>query len=84
MDHAESMSDLLTTGEAAQDENEGLRIRFANVAQELSERETTNTDELLAAQGEPVDIGSYFWPDNATVTKVMRPSPTFNAIITGM
>lgn len=69
---------------AAQDEDEGLRIRFATVAQELSERETTITDELLAAQGEPVDIGGYFWPDNEAVTKVMRPSPTFNAIITGM
>ena len=69
---------------AAQEEDAGLRNRFANIAQELNERETTITDELLAAQGGPVNIGGYFWPDEAMAAKVMRPSPTFNAIITGM
>ena len=69
---------------AAQEEDEGLRNRFANIAQELNKRETTITDELLAAQGGPVNIGGYFWPDEAMAAKVMRPSPTFNAIITGM
>jgi len=37
--------------------------------------------ELLAAQGKPVDMDGYYQPDVAKTTAAMRPSPTFNAII---
>ncbi|MCH2107525.1 MAG: NADP-dependent isocitrate dehydrogenase, partial [Planctomycetes bacterium] len=40
--------------------------------------------ELLAAQGEPVDIGGYFHPSVEACASAMRPSATFNAIIDGM
>ena len=42
------------------------------------------TEELLAAQGEPVDIGGYYHPDPTLAEQVMRPSATFNAIIDAM
>ena len=41
-------------------------------------------EELLAAQGKPVDINGYYIPDPALTEKQMRPSPTFNAIIEGV
>jgi isocitrate dehydrogenase len=69
---------------AAQDEDAVLRDRFAPVAAQLAEQEETITAELLAAQGEPVDIGGYYLPDGELAARHMRPSPTFNAIIDGM
>ena len=37
--------------------------------------------ELLAAQGQPVDIGGYYHPDPAKIEAAMRPSATFNAAL---
>ena len=61
-----------------------LQARFAGVAQELEKNEEKIVEELLAAQGEPVDIGGYYFPDEAMLEEQMRPSPTFNAIIDAM
>jgi len=69
---------------AAQNEDPDLQARFAPVAAALAENEATIAEELLAAQGRPVDIGGYFLPDDAMAEKEMRPSPTFNAIIDGL
>jgi len=66
---------------AAQDKDEGMKTRFAGIATELVENEDKITTELLAAQGEPVDLGGYFLPDDEKAEKAMRPSATFNAII---
>lgn len=38
-------------------------------------------NELIATQGQPVDIGGYYQPDPEKVTAAMRPSPTLNRII---
>ena len=35
--------------------------------------------ELLAAQGEAVDIGGYYLPDDDMAERAMRPSSTLNA-----
>ena len=69
---------------AAQDQDELLKARFTEVAQQLAEKEAVITEELLAAQGEPVDIGGYYRPDPTRSEKAMRPSETFNAIIDAM
>ena len=69
---------------AAQQQDAALQERFAKVAKELEENETIITDELLAAQGQPVDVGGYYMPDPAMAEQAMRPSPTFNAIIDTM
>jgi len=37
--------------------------------------------ELAAVQGKAVDIGGYYRPDLAKVSKAMRPSATFNAAL---
>ena len=69
---------------AAQDQDETLKARFTEVAKQLAEKEAVITEELLAAQGEPVDIGGYYRPDPTRSEKAMRPSETFNAIIDAM
>ncbi len=69
---------------AEQTEDRELQARFAGVAQDLEKNEEKIVEELLAAQGEPVDIGGYYFPDEAMLEEQMRPSPTFNAIIDAM
>ena len=66
---------------ASQDTDQDFKTRFTEVARQLNENETTIVEELLGAQGEPVNIGGYFNPDEAMTKTAMRPSPTFNAII---
>ena len=69
---------------AAQDIDAALQARFAKVAKALEDNEATINQELLVAQGQPVDIGGYYAPDPAKTAQAMRPSPTFNAIIDGL
>ena len=69
---------------AAQNEDAGLKQRFAPVAAALGENEGKITRELLAAQGKPVDIGGYYCPDETKCIAAMRPSATLNAIIDRM
>lgn len=66
---------------AAQTEDAELAAAFAPVAEQLAAGEQAIVAELLAVQGEPVDIGGYYHPDPERVTAVMRPSATLNAII---
>ncbi len=66
---------------AAQDKDAELQRRFAKAAADMAAAESTITEELLAAQGSPVDIGGYYLPDSALAEKAMRPSATFNDII---
>lgn len=69
---------------AAQDENADLKQRFTPVAAALAAAESKITAELLAAQGKPVDIGGYYFPDENKCVAAMRPSATLNAIIDRM
>jgi isocitrate dehydrogenase len=66
---------------AEQTEDKDLQARFANVAQQLEQNEAKIIGELTAAQGKPVDLGGYYHPNQDKVTKAMRPSPTFNAVV---
>jgi isocitrate dehydrogenase len=66
---------------AAQDEDAGLKQRFAPVAAALAANEEKITRELLAAQGKPVDLGGYYFPDDDKCAATMRPSATLNAIL---
>ena len=54
---------------------------FTPLAEELAEQETTIVEELTSVQGQPVDIGGYYWPDRRKAAEVMRPSATFNAAL---
>jgi isocitrate dehydrogenase len=63
---------------AEQTENTELQAAFTPMALELRAKEDTIVAELNAAQGEPVDIGGYYRPNEELTTKAMRPSSTFN------
>jgi isocitrate dehydrogenase len=69
---------------AAQKKDAEMQARFAKVAKELEQNEAKIVEELLAAQGDAVDLGGYYVPDDAKTEKVMRPSATLNAIIDAM
>ena len=69
---------------ASQSEDADLKQRFAPVAAALAAGEATITQELIAAQGSPVDIGGYYIPDDAKCSAAMRPSATLNAILDRM
>ena len=69
---------------ADQDEDAELKERFTPVAEALHREEATIQEELLAAQGAPVDIGGYYHPDEEKTAAAMRPSKTFNAVVDGM
>ncbi len=66
---------------ANQSKDNDLKMVFSEVAKHLSESEGKINEELLAAQGSPVDIGGYYMPDETKVTHAMRPSETLNSIL---
>ena len=66
---------------AAQSDDADLAARFSPVAKALADNEATIIDELNGAQGEPVDIGGYYHPDDDKTSRAMRPSATLNSII---
>ena len=66
---------------AAQDDDAELKALFAPLAARLAEKEETIVAELLSVQGNPVNIGGYYWPDEVKASAAMRPSATFNEIL---
>jgi isocitrate dehydrogenase len=66
---------------AAQTEDTALQAQFAGLAKSLADNEATIVAELAAVQGHPVDIGGYYMADPKKMEAVMRPSATFNAIL---
>ncbi|GAC67291.1 NADP-dependent isocitrate dehydrogenase [Gordonia soli] len=68
---------------AAQTDDADLAKRFGALAETLAADEDKIVEELNAAQGEPVDIGGYYFPDKEKASAVMRPSTTFNDALAG-
>lgn len=66
---------------ANQDEDGALKERFTPVAEALKQNEDKIVSELNAAQGKPVNIDGYYWPDANLVNREMRASTTFNYIL---
>ncbi len=58
-----------------------LKANFAKVAEQLAANEAKINEELLGAQGKPVDLGGYYLPNFDKASQAMRPSATLNAII---
>ena len=69
---------------AAQNEDPELRKIFTPVAEKLTANEEKIAGELLAAQGKATDIGGYYHPDDAKTSAAMRPSGTFNEILSSI
>ena len=66
---------------AAQTQNVELKALFTPIAAELTANEGKIVSELNAVQGKPVDVGGYYLPDEAKANAALRPSQTFNSII---
>jgi isocitrate dehydrogenase len=54
---------------------------FGALAERLAADEEQILGELSGVQGEPVDLGGYYFVDRDKATEVMRPSRTFNDAI---
>ncbi|MBR7834318.1 NADP-dependent isocitrate dehydrogenase [Actinospica durhamensis] len=63
---------------AGQNADAQLAEAFAPLAKTLSEQEEAIVQELIAVQGNPVELGGYYQPDPAKAAAAMRPSATFN------
>ena len=66
---------------AAQDDDAELKAHFTPIAEQLTANEEKIANELLEAQGKPVDLGGYYLNDPKKWSAAMRPSATFNGII---
>ena len=66
---------------AEQNKDAEFQARFNEVFGQLAENEETILQELIDCQGQPVDIGGYYIPDNNMAARAMRPSTTLNSII---
>ena len=68
----------------AQEDDQELSNKFAELAKELVEKEALIVAELTDCQGDAVELGGYYEPTPENAAKAMRPSATFNAAIDGL
>jgi isocitrate dehydrogenase len=66
---------------ATQTKDAELKAKFEPIAKELTENEAKINAELIGAQGTHQEIGGYYKPNPELMFKAMRPSATFNAIL---
>ena len=66
---------------AKQTQDPELQARFTEPARQLAANQDKIVQELIDAQGQPVDIGGYYHPDDQMAANAMRPSATLNAIV---
>lgn len=69
---------------ANQNDDEELKNKFTEIAEALSANESTIIDQLNGAQGKPMNVGGYYFPDDRLASAAMRPSPVLNEIIDGI
>ena len=58
-----------------------MATRFGALAQRLKAAEATIVQELNDVQGQAMDVGGYYMPNDALAAQAMRPSQTLNGII---
>ena len=66
---------------ANQNENKELAVVFSSLYDSLKQNVQQIDKELIAAQGQPQDVGGYYMPNDELASKAMRPSNTLNGII---
>ena len=69
---------------ANQNDDEELKNKFKEIAEALSVNESTIIDQLNGAQGKPMNVGGYYFPDDQLASAAMRPSAVLNEIIDGI
>ena len=63
---------------AGQSENADLKTQFSGLAQTLRSNEEKIAQELIEAQGSPINLDGYYLPCDELAAAAMRPSATFN------
>ena len=66
---------------ANQADDKDLQSQFSSFAKSLREKEMIIVEELNSAQGNPVDLGGYYFPDENKASQCMRPSQTLNKLL---
>ena len=66
---------------STQTSNKDLNIYFERIAKMMEDNQEKILQDLLDAQGSPVDIGGYYEPDEELTKKAMRPSSKLNEIL---
>ena len=69
---------------ANQTDDADLAAAFKDVASQLSSQADEIAQALVDAQGNPADLGGYYWPNDEKTSAVMRPVAQFNEIIDGL
>ncbi len=74
---------VLFWAEALAEQNEDIELKeiFKPIAKEMEEKIDTIIKEIADAEGKPVDIDGYYFPNEEKVSKAMLPSKTFLSII---
>ncbi|MFO7720847.1 MAG: NADP-dependent isocitrate dehydrogenase [Gillisia sp.] len=68
-------------GLARQDKDAELKKQFTEIADKLASNMDKILEDLIDAQGKPVDIGGYYFPNEERTSQAMRPSDTLNEIL---
>ncbi|MDF2177718.1 NADP-dependent isocitrate dehydrogenase [Aliiglaciecola sp. CAU 1673] len=66
---------------AAQTDDKALAEQFKPLAEKLAANEAKILAEIDATQGHPLDIGGYYYPDEAKISKAMFPSEVFKTAL---
>ncbi len=66
---------------AAQEKDADLKNEFSSLAKALQDNEAAIIKELEVIQGNPVNIGGYYEPNEELVNKAMRASNTLNTLL---
>ena len=66
---------------ASQNDHAELKAQFTPLSEALAQNESKIIEELIAVQGQPADIGGYYYMNDVLATAIMRPSSTLNSII---
>merc|ERR1719245_2513042 len=53
---------------------------FTELSEELANNHEKIVNELIECQGDSIDVGGYYMPDDDMAAKAMRPSETFNKL----
>ena len=69
---------------ANQNDDDDLKNKFKEIAEALSSNEATIINQLNGAQGKPMNVGGYYFPDDQLASAAMRPSAVLNEIIDGI
>ncbi len=69
---------------AEQDVDADLKAAFTGFAEQLANDEDKIVTELNSVQAEAIDIGGYYFPDEDKAVAAMRPSETFNALLSSL